>query len=101
ALGVGREGGPPRRRPPSRAAAAGDLAVLMFGLVLPYSAGAVYLGLGWGVRDPHPRGLAVGGALVAAGAGAVWLWLRLRGRILAPADAGGPDRDGLRVRDWG
>ena len=88
-----------RRSEPARAAAAGDLMVLMLGLVLPFSSGAAYLALGWNVRDPHARGLAVVGALVAIGGAIVWGWIRMRG---APARRRRPRRarSGLRLRDW-
>jgi len=92
-----------RRSDPLRAAAAGDLAVLMLGLVLPFAAGASYLALGWNVRDPHATAAmaARGGALVAAHfalAGVcLWLWLRARRRLTAAA--GASDAGGMRLRD--
>ncbi len=70
-----------RRSDPARAAAAGDLAVLMLALVLPFSSGAAYLALGWNVRDTHARGLVVVGALVAIGGALIWGWLRWRPRL--------------------
>lgn len=77
-----------------RARAAGDLAILMLSLVLPFASGLGYLLLGWNPRDPHTStamlvrcGLLVGGLFVAA---ALLAWWRFRGR---PAGE-------VRFRDW-
>ena len=82
----------------SEARAAGDLAVLMLSLVLPFASGLAYAVLGWDFADPHTSVPAMlrGGALIVglllAACALVAGWLRLRG------DEG---RDGLRLRDWG
>ncbi|HVR28070.1 MAG TPA: flippase activity-associated protein Agl23, partial [Thermoanaerobaculia bacterium] len=91
-----------RRADPARAAAAGDLAVLMLGLVLPFASGAGYLAFGWNVRSLHAAGTALVIAHFVAAGLLVWLWIKVRGRLLGPG-LSSEERGrsaGLRLRDW-
>ncbi|HVS10880.1 MAG TPA: flippase activity-associated protein Agl23, partial [Planctomycetota bacterium] len=91
-----------RRADPARAAAAGDLAVLMLGLVLPFASGAGYLAFGWNVRSLHAAGTALVIAHFVAAGLLVWLWIKARGRLLGPG-LSSEERSrsvGLRLRDW-
>ena len=88
-----------RRADPARAGAAGDLAVTMLALVLPFASGASYLAFGWSFRTLDARGIALVGAHFVAAGLLVWLWIRARRRLAGtrPVTEG---RGGLRLRDW-
>ncbi len=82
----------------ARSRAAGDIAVLLLTLVLPFTAGFGYVALGWSVRDPHTsavtalRGSAMVASLFAAGALLTWLWVRWKEHY--------GDSGGLRLGGW-
>jgi uncharacterized protein (TIGR03663 family) len=84
-----------------RKRAAGDLAVIMLALVLPFVSGIGYTWMGWDFRDPHTspavalRGAGLVGALFAVSVAGVMLWSRRsRGCLgdapLRPRDVAGP-----------
>ena len=81
-----------------RSRSAGDVAVLLLTLVLPFAAGFGYVVLGWNVRDSHTaasmalRGSALVGSLFVLAALLTWLWIRWKERC--------GDSGGLRFGGW-